>query len=295
MNILKVLANLAEVDPEAYQRLSARRGMLSSLGRLGRKAAATAVPLGLGAVLQQAYGRNSQTILDTFTLALRLEYLENEFYTLALTAGRNGTLVFPAGTMPVIQQIQEQEQAHVTFLQRQLQNSSAAVPAKPNFDFTGSKNGTKAAAFATVFTSFDTFLKVAQLLEDTGVRAYKGQLDFLAANNDLLEAGLQIHAVEARHAAHIRGMRRATQNANVRNWVSKNDDTITTAGVTDAVYAGEEIQLQTLPGVPIRSFPFDTTPIVTDTPEKAKISLGEAFDEPITAAVASQLADLFIY
>ncbi|RYU84255.1 ferritin-like domain-containing protein [Hymenobacter persicinus] len=291
MNIFKLLANLAEVDPEAYQRLSARRGMLSSLGQLSRKTAATALPLGVGAVLQKAYGRNTQTILDTFTLALTLEHLENEFYTKALEAGRNGTLTFAPGTQAVFQQIQAHEQAHVAFFQRQLQSSNAAVPAKPNFDFTGSKNGTKPALYADVFTNFATFLKVAQLLEDTGVRAYKGQLEFLISDNDVLQAALQIHAVEARHAAHIRGMRRAL-GANVRDWISKDDETITNTS-TAAVYAGEDAEKQTLPGLPITQFPTDTTPFAVGP--KPKVSLGEAFDEPITTGVATQLAGLFTF
>jgi len=294
MNIFKLLANLAEVDPEAYQRLSARRGVLSSLGQLGRRTAATAVPLGLGAVLQKAYGRGTKTIFDTFTLALTLEYLENEFYTQALAAGTAGTLTFPTGTRAVIQQIQAHEQAHVAFFQRELQTSGAAVLPKPNFDFTGSKSGAKAAAFPDVFTNFSTFLKVAQLLEDTGVRAYKGQAGLLMADNDVLEAALQIHAVEARHAAHIRGMRRAL-GANVRDWISKSDDTITVVGVTDAVYLGEDATTQALPGVLPVTFPGVASQVVTTTAEKATISLGEAFDEPITASVAGQLAGLFIY
>ncbi|SHI66268.1 Ferritin-like domain-containing protein [Hymenobacter daecheongensis DSM 21074] len=291
MNIFKLLATLAEVDPEAYQRQSARRGMLSRLGQVGRKVAATAVPLGLGALPQQAHA-GTQTILDTFTLALTLEQLEQEFYATALERGRQGTLVFPAGTQAVIQQIQGHEQSHVTFFQRQLQRSGAAVPAKPNFDFTGSKNGTKPALFPDVFTSFATFLKVAQLLEDTGVRAYKGQVEVLVADNDVLEAVLQIHAVEARHAAHIRGMRRAL-GATVRDWVSSEDDIITTAGSTDAVYGGEDATRQMLPGTPVKFFPADTTPVAPGP--KPLVRLGEAFDEPITATVAANLAGLFIY
>jgi hypothetical protein len=65
------------------------------------------------------------------------------------------------------------------------------------------------------------------------------------------------------------------------------------------VYAGEDAAQQTLPsltaGTAPRIFPTDTTPLLADTPEKLRISLGEAFDEPITATVAGQLASLFIY
>ncbi|UOQ53209.1 ferritin-like domain-containing protein [Hymenobacter cellulosivorans] len=292
MNILQLLADLAAVDSESYQRLSGRRGALASLGQTGRRAVAAAVPLAFGTMLTKAYGRRSNTVLDAFTLALTLEYLESEFYKQALASG----LVFPGNSKAVFQQIYQHEQDHVAFLQETLRISGVTPPAKPLFDFTGSKNGKQAALFPTVFQDFATFLKVAQLLEDTGVRAYKGQADTLITDNDLLEAAIRIHAVEARHAAHIRNLRRA-QGANVRAWVSSADEVITTAGVTDAVYADEHLDRQQLPVADgkIPFFPTDTTQIVTTTPEKAKISIGEAFDEPISSTTASTIAALFIY
>ncbi|TGE19795.1 ferritin-like domain-containing protein [Hymenobacter elongatus] len=289
MNILKLLADLAAVDPDSYERISGRRGVLASLGQTGRRAVAAAVPLAFGAVLQKAYGRQSATVLDTFTLALTLEYLESEFYKQALAS----SMTFPGNTRSVIQLIAKHEQEHVSFLQATLTASGAVIPAKPKFDFTGSKNGTAPALYPAVFQDFGTFLKVAQLLEDTGVRAYKGQVDVLITENDLLEAALRIHAVEARHAAHIRGMRRALK-ANVRYWISAKDEVITTPNVTDAVYAGENIDKQLLPDL-VTFFPTPTTQILTGTKEQVAISLGEAFDEPMTAAAASSIASLFIY
>ncbi|TGE27030.1 ferritin-like domain-containing protein [Hymenobacter metallicola] len=288
MNILKLLADLVAVDPDSYERLSGRRGALTSLGQTGRRAVAAAVPLAFGAVLTKAYGRKSSTILDAFTLALTLEYLESDFYSRALSS----SLAFPGTTKAVIEQIAKHEQDHVAFLQATLRASGVEVPAKPTFDFTGSKNGTRTPLFPTVFQDFGTFLKVAQLLEDTGVRAYKGQVDALITDNDLLDAALRIHAVEARHAAHIRGMRRAL-GANVRPWISTKDESITTAGVTDAVYAGEEAARQLLPDL-VNYFPKATSLVVTGTREQATISLGEAFDEPMTAPTATSIAGLFL-
>ncbi|UOQ72360.1 ferritin-like domain-containing protein [Hymenobacter cellulosilyticus] len=292
MNILQLLADLAAVDPESYQRLSGRRGALTSLGQTGRRAVAAAVPLAFGTMLTKAYGRRSNTVLDAFSLALTLEYLESEFYKQALASA----LVFPGSSKAVFQQIYQHEQDHVALLQETLRLSGAALPDKPKFDFTGSKNGTRAALFPTVFQDFSTFLKVAQLLEDTGVRAYKGQADSLFTDNDLLEAAIRIHAVEARHAAHIRGLRRA-QGANVRPWISKGEEVITVKDVTDAVYIGEDLDRQQLPAVDtkIPFFPNDTTQIVTSTADKAKLSLAEAFDEPISSTTASTIASLFIY
>jgi uncharacterized protein YbjT (DUF2867 family) len=48
-------------------------------------------------------------------------------------------------------------------------------------------------------------------LKIPGVRAYKGQAANLISNNAVLEAALRIHSVEARHAAHLRYMRRNSQ------------------------------------------------------------------------------------
>ncbi|MCB2376064.1 ferritin-like domain-containing protein [Hymenobacter sp. BT635] len=291
MNILKLLADLAAVDSDSFERISGRRVVLASLGQNGRRAVAAAVPLALSGVLTKAYGRRSSTVLDAFSLALTLEYLESDFYTQALASG----LVFPGTTKTVIQAIAKHEQDHVTFLQRTLRESSVEVPQKPKFDFTGSKNATQPALFADVFSNFSTFLKVAQLLEDTGVRAYKGQVENLMTDNDLLEAALRIHAVEARHAAHIRGMRRAL-GANVRYWVSPLDEDITTAP-TAPVYADENAVKQAIvTTTDIILFPLDTaTGVVTTTKEKAEQSIREAFDEPMTETVARRIASLFIY
>ena len=47
------------------------------------------------------------------------------------------------------------------------------------------------------------FVATAIVLEDTGVRAYKGQAPFIQ-ETAVLEAALAIHSVEANHAAWIR-------------------------------------------------------------------------------------------
>ena len=62
---------------------------------------------------------------------------------------------------------------------------------KPRFNFRGTTED--AGRFAAT----------AQVLEDTGVAAYKGRAPKLKSNA-LLEAALAIHAVEARHAGWIR-------------------------------------------------------------------------------------------
>src|SRR6476469_7832544 len=89
--------------------------------------------------------------------------------------------------------------------------ATPVAPAPADFDYTGSQGGTRAALFADVLTNAATMLAVAQALEDTGVRAYKGSAADLMNNsstNPVLEAALNIHSVEARHASRLRTMRR---------------------------------------------------------------------------------------
>jgi rubrerythrin len=309
MNILKLLADLAEVDPEITQRLSPRRDALSRLTKLSGKAAAAAIPLAFGTMLQRAYGGPKDTIYDALRLALTLEYLESEFYGRALgvlpsTSPVAGGLI-PSGVRADFETIYRHEQQHVDTLRSVIQASGGDVPAKPNFDFTGSKNGSQSALFADVFTNFDTFLKVAQTLEDTGVRAYKGQVANLAYDNAIIEASLRIHSMEARHASHIRTLRRG-RGANVKSWVSPNDEVITVAGKTDAAYAGEEsvTQIVTLASsdgstrnlsVPFNnsgsSLPIDIDKIGT----AILVKVAEAFDEPLAGPTAAAVAAQFVF
>jgi hypothetical protein len=89
--------------------------------------------------------------------ALTLEYLEDDFYRLGLAAAN----LVPAADRTVITQISKHEAAHVALLKGAL---GAAAVAKPTFKFP-----------AGMFTDYKTFLTTAQVLEDTGVAAYKGQ------------------------------------------------------------------------------------------------------------------------
>lgn len=92
-------------------------------------------------------------------------------------------------------------------------------------------------AFATVFRNYQTFLALAQAFEDTGVRAYKGQATNLTANNQILQTALQIHSVEARHAAMVRRIR------GEKGWIAGSSRGSLPAAA-QAVYNGEENTVQ---------------------------------------------------
>jgi hypothetical protein len=288
MYLLKLLAELAATDSAQLEQSAPRRAALESLGRFSAKTLAAALPLGLAALPAQA---GTTTILDSLTIALQLERLQEAFYAQALAA--------PAGFFPAdatirasIVTMQRQQQQHITLLTDAITNSGGTAPARPSYDFTGSRNGTQPAFFASVFSNFDDFLRLAQLLEDAGVRAYKGQVEFLISNDFILQTALQLHATEARHAARIRIIRQK-RGAVVKPWPSPADASITVAGKTDLVYNGENALEQSVPG--FRPVPFRLLPIGFPGTNILTQGVPEAFDEPLNTAQAGAILGLFSY
>jgi len=116
--------------------------------------------------------------------ALTLEYLEAAFYKEAVANSAFGS---SAALKKFAETVAKHEATHVKFLKGAL--GSKAIKS-PTFDF-GDTTGT--AKFAAT----------AQLLEDTGVSAYLGQIKNISVPGTLAAAGT-IATVEARHAAWIR-------------------------------------------------------------------------------------------
>lgn len=115
--------------------------------------------------------------------ALTLEYLESEFYKKGLAAnilGDDAKYVAP---------IAAHEAAHVAALTATLNKLGATPVAKPSFVF---PDGT--------FTDKATFLTTAVTFEETGVKAYHGQVT-LVKDPAILGAAASIAGVESRHAA----------------------------------------------------------------------------------------------
>jgi len=188
MNIKTILST---VDPEITDRLVANRREFfrSSALKLGAMASA---PLVLAMASQQAFGQElPQEIVDVLTFALTLEHIEDAFYRSGLEADG----LIPEEYVGIFNQIGKHEAAHVAFLSTAL--GSAAIE-RPALDLTA--GGT----YADALTNFETYLTLSQTFEDLGVAAYKGQAGNLIENDDILQAALQIHSVEARHAAIVR-------------------------------------------------------------------------------------------
>jgi hypothetical protein len=156
---------------------------------------------------------NSQPTLD---LAFALEFFENEFYKAVLQNTAFAPVRLLAGAVPgvvaTLQQIQKQEAAHVATLVAAGATNVFGLSAT-SFDFTGNRSATGGGPFAKAMTDLAFLLELAQGIEDTGVRAYKGQAVNLMSSPTILETALRIHSVEARHASRIRRIRRLSASA----------------------------------------------------------------------------------
>ncbi len=257
MNFLQIFSEIEKEDPEFYERTSERRGVIKNWSR---RIGLTALPFALGSLFNKAYGKTTDLVVDTLNFALTLEYLEAEFYQNAV--GAIGLI--PLAAQDQFQTIYQQENYHVIFLKSAITAAGGVPIVKPVFDFTGG-NGSGNGPFAGVFSNYASFLELSQTFEDTGVRAYKGQAVNLMGNDTVLTTALNIHSVEARHAAYVRGQRSA-----VKPWITQNQAGTTTT-LNQASYDGEENTIQA--GVQINGI--NGKAISANT-------ASEAFDEPLT-------------
>lgn len=218
---------LGGVEPLATEEIITRRDALMKSGKMSAATVAAlslgSVPVALAALSRNAWGQSTPaTVQAVLDFALMLEIFENELYKAVLgtssSAAQNAAFapvraLVPASALPAIQQLQRHEAAHVVFLTANGAVNSLNLSAA-SFDFTGAR-GAGNGPFARATTELAFLLLAAQAVEDTGVRAYKGQAGNLMSNTVVLEAALRIHSVEARHAAKIRRLRRQTGASSV--------------------------------------------------------------------------------
>lgn len=269
MKIVNILEEIEKVDGDIYERLSPRRKAMKEFFNIGSKVAAAAMPLAIGSMFNKAYGQAVPAgVVAVLQYALTLEHFEYNFYKQGLLAAG---LAIPAGAeKTALEQIRDSELKHVNFLKTVITAAGATpVNEKATYDFTAM------GTFPTVFTNYATFLAVAQVLEDTGVRAYKGRAGELKGQKVYLTAALGIHAVEARHAAKIRFMRRMNgQAATIKPWITGGNDTGIAA--VNNNYGGATPESTTVQaGITITNI---------NSLSISANAATEAFDEPLTAA-----------
>ena len=147
---------------------------------------------GLAAVqpfVGQAFAQGSDGDVEILNFALTLEYLEAAFYT----QGLKQVSGLSADAKKLAIEIRDNENEHVDALKAAVEGLGGKAVKAPGVDF------------GKAFASQDSFLKLAQTLEDTGVSAYNGAGPSIQDKKVLASAG-SIVQVEARHAAAIRSL-----------------------------------------------------------------------------------------
>jgi ferritin-like protein len=151
-----------------------------------RGALASGAVYGAAAVapfVSQALAQTSSSDVDILNFALTLEYLEADFYNV------QGKAVGLSGqARAYAQQFGQDESEHVAAITSTISKLGGTPAKKPKFAFPA--------------TSQASFLKLASVLENTGVGAYNGAAPMIQSKAVLAAAG-SIVQIEARHAAAI--------------------------------------------------------------------------------------------
>ena len=290
MNLQNIFSEIEKVDADVYDRLDTRRSAMKQFANFTGKAALAAMPLALGSMFKKAYGQTPADVIGTLQFALTLEYLEAKFYQIGVAG--TGVQTTAGVNLANLGKIRDHEVKHVAFLRTVITALGATPTPEPTFDFTGG-NGSNMGPFMGWPANYDVFLAMAQTFEDTGVRAYKGAAGTLINNKTVLTAALNIHSVEARHASHIRQIRRARATAagaitaayvgDIKPWINLNESNIG-AGFQAAVqpsYNGEELITQN--GINIAT-----------TGGVSNVAASASFDEPLSRAAVLAIVDPFI-
>jgi len=261
MDIFKIIDELQKIDGDAVGRLeqASRRHFMN---RMGSKIASVAAPMAFATIVNKAYAQSAAAV-DVLKFALTLEYLEAAFYKVAVDSPN----LIPAQYKSSIALIGKHEAQHVAYLE------AAVGKMDLKFDWTyGGK-------LTDTHTNFKTFITVACALEDTGVRAYKGQAGALMKDPTILQVALQVHSVEARHAAQVRRIFAIENNSAVtKGWITGNQSPI---ALVQAVYNGEDNLTQG--GVNLKGLA-----------GKSDAAISEAFDETLSKDQVLAIAGPFI-
>jgi hypothetical protein len=198
-----------------------RRSALKAAGAFGFAAALPSCAPGMPPATSSGAIADGITDADIFNFALNLESLETEYYLRGVSgqgmdiadAGPNPGSVAGGHAVPwqnddlrqMLQEVAENERAHVRFYRRVL---GAQAVSRPTIDLGGFAVAARAAGLGDNFDPFASemnFLLGGMLMEDVGVTAYHGAVP-LIVNKTFLDAAAGILAVEAYHMGMARAL-----------------------------------------------------------------------------------------
>ncbi|WP_053057770.1 ferritin-like domain-containing protein [Rubrobacter aplysinae] len=177
----KPVINVPEASALAQPRT--RKDFFKSLAVAGFGAAAGAAALTPRAFAQ--YGTSGGDI-GIANFALTLEFLEAEFYTLAVNSG-----MLAGEALAVVTNLRDHELAHADAVSSLIQDAGGTPVAKPEFTFPDSALASQAA-----------ILETAATLEPVGVGAYLGAGPMIQSPEVLAAAG-SIEVIEGEHVVAV--------------------------------------------------------------------------------------------
>jgi hypothetical protein len=172
---------------EEFARPQTRRDFFKALAVASVGAAAGTALLTKSASAQ--IGGSQEGDAGIFNFALTLEFLERDFYQMALDKG-----VLSGPALGVVTNLRDHEAAHVNAITAALQGAGATPAPEPKFNFP-----------PDALASQDGVLKLASVLEPTGVGAYLGAGPMIQ-NPAFLEAAGTIAGVEGDHVVAINNL-----------------------------------------------------------------------------------------
>ena len=162
-----------------------------------KKVAVAGVGATAGSALlsRKAWGQSGDIEIANF--ALTLEYLEAEYYAIALDSG-----LLSGSALSYIQATGDHENQHVDALIGLIEQFGGTPVEKPAFDF------------GDAFASADSIISTAATLEITGVGAYLGAAPMIQSPDVLAAAG-SIVGVEGEHVVAINNLLGVVPPANM--------------------------------------------------------------------------------
>ncbi len=272
---------------------------------------------------QSTSSGTSVQIENVLQFLLQLAFWQDQFYSPNPALGYLSTV----GEAVAFAQIQKQEKEQIIFLQTTIQSlgfTPMAANAQYNFQAVNTQNQT--GLFPYYLSDYNTFLNIAQLIEDTVVKAYIGQINNLFGNNQLINQVCGMMTLHARQSAFIRTIRgNISANSNIysvtqqslsesspiplKPWLTQSD--IIAAGTPFSVNTTVNGVSQTLYTLAVPTLPYNGnggSDIGESNTVQANINIinlnnqtsitsdvaTESFDEPLSQATTLNIVNSFL-
>lgn len=269
MKLTDILKEFEKVHPEAFEEKADRRHILRNLGF---KAAKIVSPFAIaGITVNKAAAKTTDILAEAIIFLLNMGYLQSEFYKQALSVAG----LIPESDKGAYQKILKDKNAQVAFWIFYLNKTNNVVPTKPSYDFTGK------GAIPKALSDYKTFLSLAHAIEDAGVRMYLTGIHMFLTNKAFRSDAMNMATANARHAAHVRFLRRNT-GVDMMPWVTGTEANSLIGEIKKAYQNEDNTIQQKINTVGINGFDVSFN------------AATEAMDEPMTMADAEIFMRPFI-